>query len=248
MNLQGKHILVTGASSGIGRMTAKLAAERGAVVFAVARRKEELQLLISELPNNGHQLFVCDLTKENEITCLTNLLMPVDGIVHAAGIVAPKPIKYIRKKDIEPVWNINAVAPILLTSGLLSEGKINNKASLVFLSSVSTDHPYFGGAMYVSSKAAIEAFSRNLALELASKRIRSNVLAPALVKTSIYDETVKAASVEELAKYEAQYPLGIGEPEDVAEAALFFLSDQSKWITGQKLVMDGGLTLNGKHL
>jgi len=247
MDLSGKHILITGASSGIGRQTALSAAQAGGIVTVVARREHELSQLVEMLPGVGHQYIQADLTNEISIAELAERVMPLDGIVHSAGIVAPRPIKFIRKKDLAPVWSINTNAPIILTAALLSQSKINDGASLVFISSVSTEHPYFGGAMYVSSKAAIEAFSRNLALELSGKKIRSNVLAPALVRTAIYEQTAAAGNADQLAAYETQYPLGIGEPEDVAQAALFFLSDHAKWITGQKLVMDGGLTLNTKR-
>ena len=126
----------------------------------------------------------------------------------------------------------------------MQQKKLKENSSIVFISSVSVLHSYFGGAPYISSKAALEAYARTLALELAPKKIRVNVLQPALVKTAIYQSTADAAmNPEELALHEKKYPLGLGQPEDVAKASVFFLSDASQWITGAALKMDGGLTL-----
>ena len=158
----------------------------------------------------------------------------------------PVPVKFIKRKHIDELMSINLNAQILLTSSLFRNKKINPKASLVYISSISSKHPYFGGSLYVSSKAAIEAFSRSVALEYASKKIRANVVAPGLVKTRIFEATLNASQKEEVEKYEKQYPLGFGEPEDVSEMICFLLSEKSKWITGQTFFMDGGLTLASK--
>lgn len=124
--------------------------------------------------------------------------------------------------------------------------KLNNNASVVFLSSISSMHPYIGGALYSASKAALEAFCRSFAIEHAGKKIRANIIAPALVKTKIFNETELATSEEEMKNYEAQYPLGFGEPEDIANCIAFLLSDKSRWITGITIKMDGGLLLSSK--
>jgi len=246
MKLLDKHIIVTGASSGIGRCLAIMAAKEGARITAIARRSDELAALLIELKvisTKQHACYTLDLTDDDAIRNFAELTDACDGIVHSAGKVFPLPVKFIKRKHVEDVWGINAISPIILTATLLSKSKIKNFSSLVFISSVSTQHPYFGGALYVSSKAAIEAYSRNLALELASKKIRSNVVSPALVKTTILEKTIEASDVAKLSDYEKNYPFGFGEPEDVASALLFFLSNESKWITGQNLILDGGLTL-----
>lgn len=247
MSLENKNIFITGASSGIGRTTAIEAAKQGATVIAVARNEQLLVELMKELTSIialPHQYFVCDLTDEQALQTLAEKVPATDGVVHAAGIVSPLPVKFIQKKHLDKVLSINTYAPMLLNGALLRKNKINANASIVFISSISTAHPYFGGAMYVASKAALEAYSRNLALELCNKKIRSNVVSPALVKTAIFDQTIDHADAEKLKSYEEQYPFGFGEPEDVANSILFFLSENSKWITGQNLVLDGGLTLN----
>ena len=248
MDFHGKHILITGSSSGIGEATARYLVDKGAIVTLVARREDKLQAICNNLLkiSKGHQYIIADLSKDEEISKLVKQINPIDGLVHAAGIVFPLPIKFIQRKHLEKVWNINSFSPILLTSSMIANKKINEKASIVFISSVSTQHPYQGGAIYISSKAAIEGYSKSVALELSSKLIRSNVISPALVKTQIFEDTIEASDHEKLKEYESNYPFGFGEPEDIAKAIAFFLSDDSKWITGQNLVMDGGLTLSSK--
>jgi predicted outer membrane repeat protein len=248
MKLDGKHILITGASSGIGEATAHLLVAEGARVTLVARREMLLQSICNQLnlTRDGNRYIAIDLSKQEAVSSLANVVSAVDGIVNAAGIVFSLPIKFLRKKHFENVWNINTLSPMLLTAELLQKKKINNGASLVFISSISTTYPYQGGAIYVSSKAALEAYSKTVALELAPKKIRSNVVSPALVKTEILEATIQYSNAEKFKEYEASYPFGFGEPEDIANAILFFLSDQSKWITGQNLIMDGGLTLRSK--
>lgn len=248
MNFKNKHILITGASSGIGERTAAYLVELGATVTLVARREEQLKnrcnVFLKKSPN--HTYIVADLSKEEDTSLVAAKTGILDGVVHCAGIVFPLPVKFIKRKHLEKVWNINTFAPILLMSALLSAKKINSNASVVFVSSVSTQHPYPGGAIYVSSKAALEAYSKNLALELAHKKIRSNVVSPALVKTNILTATIEASDEQQLKKYEASYPFGFGETQDVANAIAFFLSEDAKWITGQNLIMEGGSTLNVK--
>ena len=248
MNLNNRHILITGASSGIGEATARHLVHLGATLTLVARRKDNLQAICTDLNKvSSENCFIqADLSQDADIEKIAKKSRPLDGLVHCAGIVFPLPVKFIRRKHLNQVWNINTFAPILLTSALLSAKKINSGSSIVFLSSISTTHPYPGGSIYVSSKAALEAFSKNLALELAGKKIRSNVISPALVKTQILEDTIQASDAQKLKEYEAIYPFGFGETEDVAKAIAYFLSSDSKWVTGQNLAMEGGSTLNLK--
>ena len=244
MDLNGKHILVTGASSGIGRQVAIDAAMQGAILTITGRNLAELKSTLSQLKENNHTIIDSDLTKQDEIKKLSSSLNPLDGIVHCAGIVKPVPAKFINQVQIEEVFAINFTSVVLLNAQLLQQKKINNNASIVLISTISTLHPYFGGGIYIASKAALEGYGRTLALELASKKIRVNILQPALVKTAIYQSTIEAAfSEEEMKKYENQYPLGIGETDDISNAVCYLLSQKSKWITGTCIPMDGGLTL-----
>lgn len=244
INLAGKNILVTGASSGIGRAAAILFSELNANVIITARRQKELETTLSLMKKNQHLLIPCDATNTDEVKELITQISPIDGWVHCTGKVFPVPVKFIQKKHIDDVFAVNYLSALNLTTELLKQNKLKTFSSIVFISSISTIHPYFGGSLYVSSKAALEAYAKNLALELAPRKIRVNVLQPALVKTDIYKKTVEAAvSSAEMHKYENQYPFGIGEPIDIANISAFLLSDAAKWITGSFIKMDGGLSL-----
>ncbi|MFN6037189.1 MAG: SDR family NAD(P)-dependent oxidoreductase [Bacteroidota bacterium] len=246
IDLKNKKILITGASSGIGRSTAILFSSLGAELFITGRNQSEL-LLTKNLCSGKVDSFSCDLCKEEDVLNLLNFLPSIDGMVHSAGKVLPVPVKFIQDKHLKDVFEVNFNSAVKICSNLLKAGKISDAASIVFISSISVLHSYLGGAPYISSKAALEGYARTLALELSSRKIRVNVIRPALVRTRIYELTKAAASSEEeVIKYEKNYPLGIGEPEDVAAACAFFVSSSSKWITGSFLNMDGGLTLGGK--
>lgn len=243
ISLKNKTILITGASSGIGKASAFICHELGAHVILTSRREDELKEICNQLKDNSSYV-VGDLTQENEIEILVASISNLDGIVHCAGIVKPVPIKFIKKKHITEMFDVNFSSAVLLSSNLLSQKKINSNASVVFVSSVSVNHPYTGGALYISSKGALEAFNKAFALEGSSKKIRSNIVAPALVKTNIWDQITESFTEEDIQKIENQYPLGLGEADDVAKTIAFLLSDMSKWITGTTITMDGGLLLN----
>jgi NAD(P)-dependent dehydrogenase (short-subunit alcohol dehydrogenase family) len=244
ISLSGKNILVTGASSGIGQATAILCSQLGAKIIISGRNEAGLAKTAKQLKDP--LTIIADLNKQEDIESLIQKCGALDGLVNGAGVVKPLPVKYIRKKDIAELFDANFSSAVLLCSGLSSQKKFNDNASVVFISSVSSLHPYIGGALYSSSKAALEAFSRSFALEHASKKIRANVVSPALVKTKIFEETELATSEEEMKQYEAQYPLGFGEAEDVANCIAFLLSQASRWITGTTITMDGGLLLSSK--
>lgn len=245
IELKNKTILVTGASSGIGRATAILCDQLGANIIITGRNTEELEKTKGLLKNKTN-LFSADLSNEDEINQLITRLPEIDGFVHCAGIISPMPIKFLKSKHIDTVFKINFSSAVLLSSGLLTSKKLKDGASIVFISSVSAEHPYTGGAMYTSSKAALQSFAKGLALETASKKIRVNTISPALVKTKIWNQAEEIYSDEEVKEIESRYPLGIGEPSDVANTAAFLLSAASKWMTGTIIKMDGGLLLNNK--
>jgi NAD(P)-dependent dehydrogenase (short-subunit alcohol dehydrogenase family) len=243
IDLRGKTYLVTGASSGIGRATAETISAAGGNVILTARNIEGLRETSSHL-NTSNKIFAADLSSEEGINGLVSSIGPIDGFVHCAGIISPYPIKFLRSKHISEIFNINFNSAVLLSSSLLKEKKIKENASIVFISSISSQFPYAGGALYSASKAALESFARTLALEAAGKKIRVNTLAPALVRTKILQASEEMYSGEQMDKIENQYPLGIGRPEDVANAATFLLSDMSSWITGTTINLDGGLLLH----
>jgi len=244
-SLENKRILVTGASSGIGREIAQQVNAAGAHVIITGRNSEKLNETSSDFKPGTYTSIVCDLTNEQEIATRFKDLEPVDGIVHCAGIVVPYPTAFLNRNKINETFDTNFIAPVLLNAFLQHRKKINKESSLVFMSSISVDFPYEGGAMYACSKAALEAYRRSLALELVKQKIRSNCIAPALIKTPMYeraDKNMFDVSIDE--RVGARYLLGIGMPADVAGLTMYLLSDASRWVTGKKFTIDGGLLLS----
>ena len=240
-DLTGKKILVTGASSGLGRQCAITASQYGATLVITGRNQERLLETFGQLSGEGHRWLLADLTSETELSQLVDLLEPVNGVVYSVGISDLSPARFIAASDISRTFDVSFKASVLLTSNLLKRKKlVSNSCSLVFISTISTRYPFVGGAMYISAKAALEAYARVLALEMASKGIRSNSICPAFVKTPMLDSTAENYSREAVKKIEERQPLGLGEPEDVANAVVFFLSDASRWITATNLILGGG--------
>jgi NAD(P)-dependent dehydrogenase (short-subunit alcohol dehydrogenase family) len=191
----------------------------------------------------GHSQFICDLMDERQRNELVSHVPFLDGFVHSAGVALPVPVKFIAEKHVRHTMGINFEAAALSIAGLLKNKKLNDKASLVFFSSISVSYPYVGGAMYTASKGAIEAYSKNLAIEILPKKMRSNVIVPAMVRTPLYEETKNQSMYRSPEEYESKYPLGLGSPEDVANAVIYLLSDASRWVTGTNLILDGGFSL-----
>ena len=239
-SLIGKTVLVTGATSGIGIQAAIDLSIAGATVIITGRDEARLNGTLSALHGEGHAHFIADLLDFDKFAMLAESLPILDGIVHSAGVTNHIPAKFISADDISEVMRINYMAPVLLTAALLRKKKIANKGSIVFLSSITTKYPYYGGSLYGSSKAALEAYSRVLSVELAGKGIRSNCISPSFVRTPMVEDAGKTISNDVLEKFEKMMPLGFGETSDVSHAILYLLSDASKWVTGSNMVLGGG--------
>ena len=239
-SFSGKTVLVTGATSGIGKQSAIDLSKAGATVVITGRNEERLIETFEALQGDGHIHFAADLLDFDSFGALAEKLPMLNGIVHSAGVTGHLPAKFIGANDISEVMRVNYMAPVLLTAALLRKKKVAANASIVFLSSITTKYPYYGGALYGSSKAAIEAYSRVLSIELAVKGIRSNCVSPSFVRTPMVDDAGKTISNEVLEKFEKMMPLGFGEPSDVSNAILYLLSDASKWVTGSNMVLGGG--------
>ncbi|MEI6122636.1 MAG: SDR family oxidoreductase [Bacteroidota bacterium] len=240
-DLSGKTILVTGASSGIGKQCAITIAECGGKVVISGRDAGRLNETFTKLHGAGHKQIIADISTDESIEKLVDELPQLNGLVHCAGITAPIPVKFIRSRHIDEMMRINYYAPVLLTTRILSKKKLVDNASIVFFSTIATKFPYYGGSLYISSKSALSGFSMVLALELAPKGIRSNCLLPGFVRTPMYDATEQHASPEAMKKFEMLHPLGIGEPQDVAGPVCFLLSDAARWITGINIPLGGSL-------
>ena len=242
-SLEGKTVLVTGASSGIGKAAAVECSKMGAKVIITARNESRLSQTFSELEGKGHQMLLCDLSDEADIDKMVAELPEVQGLINNAGYTKLLPVQFINTEDIKGILDVNTIAPMLLLQKLLKKKKLKKGASVVFTSSMAgLGSSSVGNSMYTASKGAISAFIRCVALELAPKNIRVNAVCPAMVDTGILDSgTVSKEQLEEDIK---NYPLGrYGRPTDIAWAMIYLLSDASSWITGDNLVIDGGVTL-----
>jgi len=240
--MTGKKILVVGALSGIGAQLVPLLLQEGAVVLATSRSRDKF-LDHNWSDNPGVTLLPLDFKDSKSVADLLSVVGGLDGIVHCAGIVAPFPLKYLKEETLESVMKVNFSGPVLLTSRLLQAGKLSDGASVVFISSVSSQLPFNGSAAYSSSKAALEAYARSLAYEGKNRKIRSNAVRAGLVKTAMY-ETAKgfqALSAEE--EYSRRYLLGFGQPLDVANLIVFLLSEKASWLNGAVIDLDGGYRL-----
>lgn len=241
-SLEGKTILVTGASSGIGKATAIECSKLGAKVVATARNERRLQETLSQM-NGNCSYEVCDLSHSENLNELVSSIPELDGFVSNAGLIKISPLRFIKEEDFQSILQVNAISPILLFQKLLSKKKIKKESSIVFtsaLDAIGTTTP--ANSMYVASKGAISAFVRNAALELASKGIRVNAVCPGMVNTNIlgYSPIDNEDTKEDV----KNYPLGrYGEPIDIALAIVYLLSDASKWVTGTNMVIDGGLSI-----
>lgn len=240
-SLEGKNILVTGASSGIGRATAIECSKMGAKVVITARSQSRLKETLDSLEGEGHQMILCDLTNDDEVSTLVEVTPVLDGLVCNAGINKLVPIRQLKEVDLTNIFAVNTFSPILLVQKLSKKKKLANDASLVFTSSISgIGAAAVGESMYIASKGAVSAFVKAAALEFAKKGIRVNAVCPGMVKTDMSDAYELNEGENEDLK---NYPLGrYANPEDVAWGIVYLLSNAASWVTGTNMVIDGGLT------
>lgn len=245
LSLNGKNIVITGASSGIGYASAILFSQLGARIYSIARNEARLTELHLKLKGNGHAYFIYDLNDSDGIPSLlkniANKHGPLSGLFHAAGVGMVKMISIVKPKDIDMVFSSSIKAALMLARGFIQNSVfISNAASLVFMSSAASICGVPGMTVYSASKAAIDGLVRSLACELAPKKVRVNSIVAGAVKTDMHEKLIERMNPDEIMAYEKKHPLGFGNPEDIAYAAAFLLSDASSWITGTSLVVDGG--------
>lgn len=241
-SLEGKTILVTGASSGIGRCTAIECSKMGARLVVTGRNKDRLEETFNQLQGNGHISIVADMNSYDDIVRLVDEMPTLDGLSNNAGITKVVMVKHLQAQDLNNILNTNTISPILLTQLLAKKNKLNKGASIVFTSSLSGNYcVHYGESMYAASKGAISGFAKGAALDLSRSRIRVNSVCPGIVRTNIFNGVL---TEEELEAKQQYFPLKrFGEPSDVAYAIIYFLSDASCWVTGAELKIDGGYTL-----
>lgn len=243
-SLEGKKILVTGASSSIGRQVAIECSKLGASLIITGRNMNKLNETFSLLYGNNHKIILCDITVEDEVNELVENCSLLDGISNNIGISKVLFVKFINQSILNEVLNVNALAPILLIQNLVRKKKLAKNASIVFTSSLSGIYSvHYGDSVNATSKGAINAFSKGAALDLASNKIRVNCVNPGIIFTeSTLQNTI--LTEDEMNKKKDYFPLKrFGKPQDVASAIVFLLSDASTWITGINLPIDGGYTL-----
>ena len=240
-SLEGKTILVTGASSGIGRVTAIECSKMGAAIIVTARNEERLKETLNTLEGQGHSMILCDLTIKEELDNLVNECPELDGLVCNAGINKLVPIRMLKETDVNNIFSVNTFSPIFLLQKLTKKKKIKDDSSVVFTSSISgIGTAAVGESMYIASKGAISAFVKAAALEFSKKGIRVNAVCPGMVKTDMSDAyDLNEGDNEDL----KNYPLGrYANPEEIAWGIIYLLSNASSWVTGTNLIIDGGLT------
>lgn len=245
-DLSGRTYLVTGASSGIGRAACLLLSAWGARILAVARHEGRLRALMAELAGTGHAYECFDL--ETTAALAETMRAWADthgrlhGFVHAAGVQQIAPIKVFDQTAYETMWRVNIQAALALAQGFRHSAVRAETGSIVLVASVAALAGQAALAGYSSTKGALVSATRSLAVELARERIRVNCLVPGLVRSPMADQMKTVLGDAKMAALESLHPLGFGQPEDVAYAAGFLLSDAARWITGSALVVDGGFT------
>jgi NAD(P)-dependent dehydrogenase (short-subunit alcohol dehydrogenase family) len=247
-SLSGKRIVVTGASSGIGRACALACNAMGAQLILVGRNQDELQKTMEQATDpSACRLLSVDLTQFDAVTTAFSTLLketgPIDGLIHAAGISTTLPFRNVNPEKLQHFFTVNVAAALHLTQVLLKPGHFNSGGgSVVYLTSVMSQVGESAKLLYSMSKGALLAASRSLAVELAPKKIRVNCVAPGVVDTPMSQQAYYSKDPELKARITSLHPLGLGNPEDVAGACVYLLSDAARWITGTQLMVDGGYT------
>ncbi len=241
-DVNNKNILITGATSGIGFATCKLLINLGCSLFVVGRNSEKLNGL-EELGKGKVVSIQADLRNMDDIKTVVENISNIDGFVHSAGVVNSIPLQFINREVLEMERSLNYDAFLFLTQMLVKKKKINSNGSIVSLASIAAHFGTVGASLYCGNKAALIASSKVFAKELASKKIRVNTVSPGIVRTEMINNAEEQQWTKEaLVLDEQKYPLGYGKPDDVAYCITFLLSDASKWMTGQDIILDGGRT------
>ena len=240
-SLEGKTILVTGASSGIGRGIAIACSKMGASVIVNGRNEERLNETLLQMNGDNNQKAVADLSNLGNVSSMVSALPKLDGIVHCAGIGQRVLCKQLQESDLDNMMDVNFKAPVMLQTELLKQKKINKAASIVFIASIAAESPTIGNAMYCASKGAIISYANCLSIELAPRLIRVNWISPAMVWTDLIFKG--GITEEELKEDEKRYPLKrYGTPEDIANLSIYLLSNASSWMTGSNIKLTGGVS------
>ncbi len=246
-SLNEKKILITGASSGIGRQCAMDCSKMGATVVLLGRDERRLQETLSLMEGKGHLVCPVDLNQLDSIKPLVqdvaSKLGPLDGFIHSAGIEKTLPIKSLKPSDYEDIIRVNTLSAFEFVRHFSGSKIFNQGGSIVLISSITSVIGRIGVSAYAASKGAIVSAVKTMALELAKRSVRINAVSPGTVLTPLMQNYMIQISEEERQKRIEGFPLGLGEPTDVANACIYLLSDAARWVTGQNIIIDGGYTV-----
>lgn len=242
--LDAKVILITGASSGIGRQCAISCSQMGAKIILVARNEERLKETFLQLYGEGHLHFSLDVTLYDQIESVVQeaveKLGKISGFIHSAGIEMTKPLRMLKPSDYERIFAVNVISGFEIARVISKKKYSDNGASLVFIASIMAELGQPGKISYCASKSALVSGAKAMALELSNRDFRVNSVSPAVVETEMSKTLYNNLSDVEQANINIMHPLGLGSPVDVANACIYLLSDASKWVTGTSLIVDGG--------
>lgn len=243
--LEGKTIIITGASSGLGRQCAIDCSRMGARIALIARNEERLAETLASMEGSGHGVYPYDLKHIEGIRELireiTNRHGRVDGLLHAAGLSSVTPLKLVKPSMYEDFFTTNVYTSIELAKEITRMGNYTKGAcSLVFFASIMGVVGEKGKTIYSATKGALISAVRSLACELAEKGVRINCVSPGAILTPINARQPYMVDPERRKALEDKHPLGLGRPEDISSTCIFLLSDASRWITGQNIIVDGG--------
>ena len=247
VDFQGKKVLITGASSGIGQAIALALGRHGAFTILVGRSETRLAQTAEKLASGAFRIVRHDLNDLQGIMPLIRSLArdvgPLYGFCHSAGIVETQPLSSVGLEGLEALWRVNFMAGLEAARAVCRRDVIEDGGgSVLFVSSIYARIGMPGQISYSATKGAVTSVVRTLAMELARRKICVNSISPGLVETDMISRSFAKLSAEQIDALKAEYPLGTGRPEDVGRAAAFLLAPQSRWITGIDLVVDGGYT------
>lgn len=245
-SLGDRHILVTGASSGLGREAAIAASRCGARLALIGRNEGRLAGTLAELQGIGHTAHSVDMSdaevSADAIGAIAKAHGALQGVFHSAGTALILPARITKNRHLDDVFAAGVRGAFGVARAAAKKGVMTDGGSLVYMSSVSALRGRPGMTAYSAAKAAVDGMVRVLASEMAERQIRVNSIVAGAVATTMHNDFVESMSEEIVANYEALHMLGFGRPEDIANAAIFLLSDASRWITGTNMIVDGGYT------
>ncbi len=244
--LDGKNVIITGASSGIGRQCAIECSNRGSNVTLMSRDSMRLKETLGLMKEGNHLIVPVDITSEGDLHDALVLVLDrfnqIHGFIHSAGIQLTMAFRQMKIDNYRKLFEVNLYPALEIAKLVTNPRHIPPEgSSIVFISSISGIKGRAGVTGYASTKGALISAVRSMAIELAKKKVRVNCVSPGLIMTDIVRDVLAQLNSEQLAQRTGEFLLGLGEPQDVANACVYLMADASRWITGTNLIVDGGL-------